>query len=164
MAEQKVGSYVIKLTEVQPYPYSSRPTMPSDYNATFILTSSGGGSMARSVLVKAVGNSTEDGVTGFIGSWSIEREAGVAIIWMQSNESLSRTVARFAPSEAECSDDEMTECVDGEVTSISGGAGVSQGDTIHFEIDADKSILKVTVDSEEHELEIRKFKEVSKSV
>jgi hypothetical protein len=122
--------------------------------------------MGRSALVKAVGNSTEgSGVTGFIASWSVEREAGVAIIWMQSEDgSVSRAVARFTPTEAECSDDAMTECVDGNVTSISGDAGISQGDTIHFEIDADKTVVSVTIDSDESELEIRKYKEVSKPI
>jgi hypothetical protein len=165
MAGQSVGAYTIKLTEVQPYPISSQPTLPSDYNATFVLTGSGTGAMARSALVKAVGNSTGSGVSGFIASWSVDREAGVAIIWMQSEDgSFSRAVARFTPFEAECSGDEMAECVDGDVTSVSGDAGISQNDTIHFEIDADKTVVSVTIGSDESELEIRKYKEVSKPI
>jgi hypothetical protein len=161
MAEQTVGLYTIRLTEVQPYPLSSQPTLPSDYNATFVLTSSGTSGMARSALVKAVGNSTDSGVTGFIASWSVER-GGVAIIWMQSEDgSFSRSVARFVPSEAECAD-EMAECIDGMVTSVSGDAGISQGDAIHFEIDADKTVVSVAIGSDESELQIRKYKEVSK--
>jgi hypothetical protein len=163
MAEQTVGLYTIRLTEVQPYPLSSQPTLPSDYNATFVLTSSGTSGMALSALVKAVGNSTDSGVTGFIASWSVERGAGVAIIWIHSEDgSFSRAVARIAPSEVECSDDEMAECIDGMVTSASGDAGMSQGDTIHFEIDADKTVVSVAIGSDESELQIRKYKEVSK--
>jgi hypothetical protein len=159
MAEREVGSYVIKLTEVQPYPYSSRPTMPSDYNATFVLTSSGS-SVARSVLVKAVGNET-----GFIGSWSIEMESGVAIIVMKEEDmSATRAVVRFVPTGAECTNPEMTECIDGEITSVTGDADISQGDTIHFEISDDRATIQLTIGSDEHGLEIRKFKEVSKPI
>jgi hypothetical protein len=157
MAEQDVGDYVIKLTEVQPYPISSQPTQLSDYNATFVLSSSGGSSMARSVLVKAVGNAT-----GFIGAWSIEREIGLAIIVVKGEDmSATRAVVRFVPTEAQCTNPEMAECIDGEITSVA-GAGISQGDTVHFEIDADKATIQLTVGSDEHELEIRKHREVSK--
>ena len=164
MADQEVGSYRINLTQVQPYPMSSQPTLPSDYVATLVLSRENGTStMARSALVMAVGNSTEAGITAFIASWSIERENGVAIVVMRDeNMSLSRTVARFVPTDVECVNTEMTDCIDGNVTSVSGDAGISEGDTIHFEIDGDKTMIQVTYGSDEQELEIRKMKEVSK--
>ena len=166
MAERKVGSYTVNLTQVQPYPISSQPTLPSDYVATLVLSRENGTStMVRSLLVKAVGNATQSGITAFIASWSFEREVGVAIAVMRDeNMSLSRIVARFVPSEAECAGTEMAECVDGQITSVFGNAGLSQGDTIHFEINEEKSVVVVTVSSEEHDLEIRKIKEVSKAL
>jgi hypothetical protein len=78
--------------------------------------------------------------------------------------SLSRFVASFTPTEAECVNEEMAECIDAEITSASDGAPVSRGDIVHFEIDAEKSMITVTIGSDEYELEIRKHKEVSKPI
>jgi hypothetical protein len=165
MASQEVGSHTITLVGVQPYPISSQPTLPSEYVATLVLSGEGGPAMARSVLVKAVGNSTEGpAITGFIASWSVDLQTGVAIVVMRNDGmSLSRVVAGFVPAAAECADAEMAECIDGEITSVSGDARIIQGDAIHFETDNDTKVV-VTLGSDEYELEIRKFKEVSKVI
>lgn len=64
---------------------------------------------------------------------------------------------------AECMDAEMAECIDGEITSVSGDAEIIQGDSIHFETDKDSKI-RVTFGSDVYELEMRKLKEVTKLV
>lgn len=118
--------------------------------------------MAHSALVKAVGNTTQaPAIAGFIASWSVDLQTGVAIVVMQNDDSsVSRVVARFVPIVAECVDAEMAECFDGEITSVSGDAEIIQGDSIHFETDKDTKVI-VTFGTDEYELEIRKLKEVS---
>ncbi|MCI0558505.1 MAG: hypothetical protein MN733_08425, partial [Nitrososphaera sp.] len=49
-AEQKVGAYTIKLTQVDPYPTSSQPTSPGDYIAMLVLSKDNGTLTARSSL------------------------------------------------------------------------------------------------------------------
>jgi hypothetical protein len=165
-AQQNVSSYSIKLTEVQPYPLASQPTSPSDYIATLVVSGGDGGKpvMARSVLVKAVGNTTSGvGMKGLISAWSIDREFGVAVVTMHNEDtSLWRGVAKFMPSESECNNEDIGECVDGVITSVSAGSGISEGDTIHLEISVDRSTIYLTVGSDEYQLDISKHKEVSK--
>jgi hypothetical protein len=165
-AQQNVSSYLIRLIEVQPYPLASQHTSPSDYVATLVISGDDGGNpvMARSVLVKALGNSTGGaGLKGLISAWSIDRESGIAILSMRNEDmSLWRGVARFMPSESECANVEMGQCIDGVVTSVSAGSSISEGDTIHFEISSDKSAILVTIGSDDYELDITKHKEVSK--
>ena len=119
--------------------------------------------MVRSALVKAVGNATQGpAIAGFIASWSVDLQTGVAIVVMRNDDSsFSRVVARFVPIVAECTDVKMSECIDGEITSISGDAEIIQGDSIHFETDKDTKVI-VTFGSDEYDLEIRMLKEVQK--
>jgi hypothetical protein len=175
-AEHRVGAYVIKLTEVRPYPVSTQPTEQSDYTATLTVSKDDGGAlMLRSVLVKAVANSSAKGpaITGLISAWSIERESGTAIFVIRDENMLpARVVARFLPLDAECVREEMSECLDGQITSISGNAGVGQGDFIHYEIDDSRGKIHVSFktpmtnqtgasgEAAEYGLDIRKFKEV----
>jgi hypothetical protein len=67
----------------------------------------------------------------------------------------------------------MSECVDGQITSISGNAGISEGDSIHLEVDANRTLVFVSFKSPttdvsqsgegaEYALDIRKFREVQK--
>jgi hypothetical protein len=165
-ALQNVSSYSIRLTEVQPYPLASQPTSPSDYIATLVVSGDSGGKpvMARSVLVKAVGNVTGGaGIKGLISAWSVDREFGVAVLLMRNDDmSLWRGVAKFMPSESECTNAEMGQCIDGVISSVSAGSGISEGDPIHLEISSDKSTIYLTVGSDEYQLDISKHKEVSK--
>ena len=117
-------------------------------------------------LVIASGNATQGpGFAALIKSWSVERGSGVAIVVMRGEDmSLSGFVATFTPTEAGCMNEEIVECFDAEITSVSDGAPISEGDIVHFEIDGDNTMISVSVDSDEYELEIRKHKEVSKPI
>ncbi|MCI0563301.1 MAG: hypothetical protein MN733_32905, partial [Nitrososphaera sp.] len=135
---------------------------------------------ARSSLVMAVGKSTENpAMDAFIASWSIEREIGVAIALIRNFEDdgdmpYHRFVAKFLPYEAACAKGAMSECIDGEITSISGSRVIKEGNFIHFEIDASGQKIHVSFktpmndtgnDSGEltdYTLDIRKLKEFSK--
>jgi len=181
MAEHKVGAYLIKLTEVEPDPISTQTIEQSEYVATLIVSDDQGSPLTmRSVLVMAIGtdDTQNPAMTAFISSWSFERENGTAIFVIRDNDNngdmpFARAVARFLPLEAECMREGMSECVDGQITSISGNAGISEGDSIHFEVDANRTQLFVSFKSPtddvsqsgegpEYPLDIRKFREVQK--
>ncbi|HKU50026.1 MAG TPA: hypothetical protein VJP79_08755 [Nitrososphaera sp.] len=181
------GDYVIKLTEVQPYPISTQKIEPSDYVATLVLSrdDDGNSMMARSVLVMALAdNNTMQGPTKLISAWSIERENGTAIIVAREGQSFVRAVARFVPFTAQCNHDAMSECIDGQITSVASGSdlGVGAGDFIHIELDQrnNNTATQVFVSFKtpmtdggsggntsaggpvEYPMQVRKFKEVTK--
>ena len=176
MAEQKAGGYTVRLTQVEPYPISSQPTSPGDYVATLVLTKDDGHLMARSAIVMAVGSRTESpAIDAFIVSWSVEREAGVAVALIRdSGMAYHRVVAKFLPYEAPCEKGAMSRCIDGQITSVTGSEVIGEGDFIHFKTDAQGRQIQVsfktpmnntgdnTGETNDYTLEIKKFKEVSK--
>lgn len=172
VAEHYVEGFKIKLLEVQPYPVSTHQIAPSEYRSSLLLSKADGGSM-RSVLVMALASGDANPlITKFITAWSIDRESGVAIFVMRDNNtSLVRKVAKYVPSAAECVH-AGAECIDGQITSITGSAGIGEGDFIHLERDSKNLYVsfkapmvvsdEATGEMKEYVLDVRKFKEVSK--
>jgi hypothetical protein len=171
-----VGDYVLKLTGVQPYPVSSQQIQPSEYVATLVLSEDDGGSItARAVYVGAINEVSA--IARFISAWSLERGNGTAIFAMRDEDRLQRVTMGFLPFSAECTrGPAMSECLDGQITSISGNSGIQVGDYVHIEVDGGKQALfvsfrspvtgNVTISDDatatEYALEVRKFREVRK--
>ena len=176
LSERQVGDYVLKLTGVQPYPVSSQQIQPSEYVATVVLSEDGGGSItARAVYVGAI--SEDSTIARFISAWSLERGNGTAIFAMRDEDRLQRVTMGFLPFSAECAHGPggMSECLDGQITLISGDSGIQLGDYVHVEVDGSKQMMfvsfkspvtgNVTISDDaatEYALEIRKFREVRK--
>ena len=175
LSERQVGDYMLKLTGVQPYPVSSQQIQPSEYVATLVLSEDDGGSItARAVYVGAINEVSA--IARFISAWSLERGNGTAIFAMRDEDRLQRVTMGFLPFSAECAHGPgMSECLDGQITSISGDSGIQVGDYIHIEVDGDRQAILISFKSPvtgnvtisdsavtEYGLEIRKFREVEK--
>lgn len=177
-AERLVGNYMVRLENVEPYPASSHAIEQSEYVATLALSDAGDTLTYRAVLVKALGsNGTQSpSIFRFIAGWSIEREIGLAVFALADNEttSLSRVVAKFLPFAADCTRPEMAECVDGQITLISGNVTLREGDIIHMEVIEDHTKMYVSfrapmsggapngITGGEYALDVRSLKEVIK--
>jgi hypothetical protein len=176
-AERQVGEYTLRLVDVKPYPASTTDIPLSDYVATIVLSKGGSVPVSRSLLVMAIGgNDTQSpAIARFISGWSVERETGVAVFVLREGSKLVRVIARFLPFYAECTHGSgMSDCIDGQITRISGNAGVMEGNFIHLEVDSSNSTLYVSFKSPmagnatgvgtgaatEYTLQVRKFKEL----
>jgi len=177
LSEHQVGDYVLKLTVVQPYPVSSQQIQPSEYVATLVLSEDDSGSItARAVYVGAI--SDDSTIARFISAWSLERSNGTAIFATRDDQDrLQRVTAGFLPFATECArGPAMSECLDGQITSVSGDSGIQVGDYVHIEVDGGMQTMFVSfkspvtgnvtisddVAATDYELQVRKFREVEK--
>ncbi|HEV8404318.1 MAG TPA: hypothetical protein VGQ13_00260 [Nitrososphaera sp.] len=160
------GNYSIRLLDVQPYPVSTKEISPSDYVATLVVDSSGGGQVqSHGVLVKA--ETSNAPVAAVISGWNVEKGKGAAVLFMQGeNAGPKRIVVRFVPSSASsCSHGpDPAECIDGQITlTNSNDPLMKEGNKVHLEIDTSKTRLFLTFANsaetgKEYILNITKFK------
>jgi len=141
------GNYSIRIMDVQPYPMSTKEISPSDYVATLVLDSSGGGQvLSHGVLVKAETSSAPG--AAIISGWNVEKGKGAVVLFMQGdNGGPKRVIIRFTPSYASsCSHGpDPAECIDGQIKlTNSNDPLMGEGGKLHLEVDTSKTRLFLT--------------------
>jgi hypothetical protein len=158
---KSLGSYSIRLVDVQPYPVSTKKISPSEYVVTLVLESSDQ-VMSHGVFVKGQASNA-----AFVAGWNVEKGSGAAVLLLQEG-GLKRVIIKFAPTySSNCSHGpKPAECIDGQVTFTSDSGVVTQGGNVHAEIDGSKTrtFLMLPGAGSEYTLNITKFREWSKPI
>lgn len=100
-----VGEYSVRVVQLRPYPVSSGQIGPGDYTAELVISKPAANS--NGVIVRAV-NDDEAVVVG----WNLEQGKGTFVRLAKDDGEIRRTVYRFVPWAAECSDQQARECMD----------------------------------------------------
>ncbi|NWG36602.1 hypothetical protein [Nitrososphaera sp.] len=145
------GQYSVRLVGLEPYPQSSVQTDPEDYVAGFVVSKASANS-AR-VFVRAAGESS-----AIVAGWNLERGKGTLVLLSRGDAGVTMSVARFTPVAVPCTVEDARECIDGQVMQATGM--ISQGSTIHLEVQGNKLI---TSSDGAHSLDIKRIRTSSQS-
>jgi hypothetical protein len=159
---KSLGSYSVKLTNVQPFPVSTKKISPSDHVATLMLNSSHK-MLSHGVFVKAKAS-----VMAAVAGWNVEKGSGMAVLLVQEGGGLKRVIIKFAPTySGGCSHGpDPAECINGRVTFTSDSGTAARGDNFHAEVDSYKTHMFLILPGagSEYALNITKFREWSKPI